>query len=188
MQSELEDMRTQLTEKEETVFQQRAMISDLQETISNQRNDIRSAMDLIVDRPNPSQVESPRRHLQQLSYDKSQYPVTSVPEFSPQKAESPTNLHTHYHWHQDPIIGNQHETLKHQNTQVSANASWSQGLKSLPKDMTTNIKCNYDKPECFSQKREYGVNTTALRQDMDKIDLEIADLDAAIKAAAQKFS
>lgn len=187
MQTEIEDMRAQLTEKEETVLQQRAMINDLQATISNQRNDIRSAMDLIVHRPSASKVESPGRSLRH-SHDVQQFPVTSIPVFSPSRAESPTNHHTHYHWHQDPTPGTQCASLKQQNTQAPVNDPWSQQLIPLSKGSAANVTCRFDQFGHSPQKRRYGANTSVIRQDMDKIDLEIADLDAALKAAAQKFS
>ncbi|GMH33566.1 hypothetical protein BSKO_01400 [Bryopsis sp. KO-2023] len=191
LQNQLDEMQAQLSEREETVVQQRAMINDLQATISNQRNDIRSAMDLIVHRPSSAKADSPLRASFGRPIVASSNPdVLRSPIFvnSP-RAESPTNHHTHYHIHKGPLDASTSAINDTGHVHFGGLSGSRKRGENLTRSWGSQRKCGSEDGKGGGvSARRGGLDSRAIKRDMDTIDAEIAELDAALRVATSKFS
>lgn len=177
LQNDVDDLRAQIAQKEETFVQQSATIEDLRDTISNQRNDIRSAMELVIRRPLGSAPHSSQT-VQEINLRPCDPPIDHQVRTA-ERVPSPPNMHTHYHWHQK-----QHErTLE---------AKLCQAPDRLPVPCPFSQSCRSERVKTKDLNGLWADNTrnkiSPIKFEMDKIDKEVAELDAALKAAALKFS
>lgn len=177
LQNEVDELRAQIIQKEEVFAQQCATIDDLRETISNQRNDIRSAMELVVRRPTAFAPHSPQAS--QGACLRPCDPSTEPVIRNSARAPSPSNMHTHYHWHQK-------HNEKPQEDQVCDGASRSP-ICCLESQRCQLNRLNMQDHSNMSSDR-MKQRLSPIKLEMDKMDQEVADLDAALKAAAVRFS